>query len=327
MTQPPPSATTHEVLVVGGGISGIACARALHDAGVPTVVRDRGFRLGGRMAVRTVDRRPIDVGASYFTARHPDFVAMVDEWRRVGLVRPWTDTFHVATPQGIFGTTTGPIRYATPLGLRSLVEAMAVGLAVSEHDDVSSVGAGPSVDGKMYAAVVLAMPGPQALDILADELVEERVAAARVWEPCLALIARFGDREWATFDGVFVNDSPILTFVADDGRRRGDDAPVLVAHSHPVLAAAHLDDPDASLVPMLDEMNAVLDTKSAPVDAFLKRWSLAKPVAPQSDPFHLGAEGVALCGDGWHGSSKIESAYLSGRVAGRAVARKLGVVP
>ena len=56
-----------EHLVVGGGISGIACAAALRDAGRPVVVRDRGHRLGGRMAVRTVDGRPIDVGAAYFT--------------------------------------------------------------------------------------------------------------------------------------------------------------------------------------------------------------------------------------------------------------------
>ena len=44
-----------EHLVIGGGISGIACAAVLRDAGRPVVVRDRGHRLGGRMAVRTVE--------------------------------------------------------------------------------------------------------------------------------------------------------------------------------------------------------------------------------------------------------------------------------
>jgi renalase len=327
MTAAEPSAGSDEVLVVGGGISGIACARALHEAGVPVVVRDRGFRLGGRMAVRTVEGRPIDVGAAYFTAHHPAFLSLVRDWEHSGLARQWTDTFHIATPEGILGTKTGPIRYATPFGLRSLVEDMAVGLSVSNHDDVTSVGPGPTVDGQTYAAVIVAMPGPQALDILADDLVDERTVSGGTWEPSVALVARFSQRDWPGFDGAFVNESPILRFIADDGRRRGDGAAVLVAHSHPVLAASHLDEPERLLPTMLDELNTVLGITSAPIEAFVKRWSLAKPLQPGTPPFHWGSARVGLCGDGWHGSPKIESAFLSGRAVGRAVGRSLGAVP
>jgi predicted NAD/FAD-dependent oxidoreductase len=315
-----------EVLVVGGGIGGLACARALADVGVPVVVRDRGYRLGGRMAVRTMGGRPVDVGASYFTAHHPDFVRVVEEWQERELVRPWTDTFHVATPEGLGGTTTGPLRYATPLGLRSLVEDLGVGLPVSNHDDVGSVSAGPSVDGVTYAAVALAMPGPQAMDILDYELTDERAAADRLWEPCVSLVARFDERRWPELDGVFVNESPILTFVADDGRRRGDGAPVLVAHADPVLSASHLDDPEQLQVVMLDELRTVLALEADPTDVFVKRWSLAKPVRPSEDAFFLGSNRIGLCGDGWHGPSKIEGAYLSGRALGRAIARTTGAI-
>lgn len=315
-----------EVLVVGGGISGLACARALAEVGVPVVVRDRGYRLGGRMAVRTIDGRPVDVGASYFTAHHRDFREVVNDWEQRELAHPWTDTFHLATPEGISGTTTGPVRYAAPLGLRSLAENLAIGLPVSNHDDVGSVGVGPTVDGQRYAAVALAMPGPQAIDILDDDLAVERAAADRVWEPCLALVASFDRRRWPAIEGAFVNDSPILTFVADDGRRRGDDAPVLVAHAHPVLSASHLDEPEKLQGVMLDEMRSVLGIDADPINAFVKRWSLAKPVSPSEAPFFLGANHIGLCGDGWHGPSKIEGAYLSGRALGRAIARTRGAL-
>lgn len=318
-------ARSDEVLVVGGGISGIACARTLHDAGVPTVVRDRGYRLGGRMAVRTVNSRPVDIGASYFTARHPDFLAVVNAWEMDGLVRKWTDTFHLATPEGILGTTTGPVRYSAPIGLRSLVEALSVGLAVSSHDDVTSVSPGPRVDNREYAAVVLAMPGPQALDVLSEELKEERTVSEQLWEPTVALVASYAERDWPELDGVFVNDSPVLTFVADDGSRRGDGRPVLVAHSHPVLAASQLDDPERLMPAMLDELHAVMGIRQRSADAFVKRWSLAKPIQPRSQSFHLGRARVGLCGDGWHRASKIESAFLSGRALGRAIARTVGV--
>lgn len=310
-----------EHLVVGGGISGIACAAALRDAGRPVVVRDRGHRLGGRMAVRTVDGRPVDVGAAYFTVTHPRFREVVERWVDLDLVRPWTDTFHVGAPDGLIGTRTGPMRYAAQLGLRSLVEELALGLPLTPHDEVAEVGPGPVVDGVPYTTVALAVPGPQALDVLADSLTDERAASAGLWEPCIAVVATFDGRSWPELDGVFVNDSPVLTFIADDGRRRGDGAPVLVAHVQPVLSAAHLDDPDTVIPLALAEMSAVLGLRSDPAAVFAKRWSLAKPVNPRPEPFWLGRERVGICGDAWHGPSRIESAYLSGRALGRALAR------
>jgi len=311
---------SEEFLVVGGGVSGIACARALVDARRPVVLRDRGHRLGGRMAVKTIDDRPVDVGASYFTVSVPAFQKVVDQWLDVELAHPWTDTFHVGEPGGLIGTRTGPMRYATPLGLRSLIEDLARGLALEQRGEAAEIEPGPSVDGVTYAGVALAMPGPQALDLLADSLSAERAVSGGVWEPCISLVATYDKRVWPDVDGVFVNDSPVLTFIADDGRRRGDDAPVLVAHTHPILSARHLDDPDAVIAPVLAELEGVLGITASPSSVIAKRWSLAKPVNPHAEHYFLGASGVGLCGDGWHGPSRIESAYLSGRALGRAMA-------
>jgi predicted NAD/FAD-dependent oxidoreductase len=310
-----------EHLVVGGGISGIACAVALQDAGRAVVVRDRGHRLGGRMAVRTVDGRPVDIGAAYFTVTHPLFREVVERWIDLELVRPWTDTFHVGAPDGLIGTRTGTPRYAAPLGLRSLVEQLALGLPLTPDDEVTEVGPGPVVDGVPYASVALSVPGPQALEVLAESLVDERAASEGLWEPCITVVATFAGRSWPELDGVFVNDSPVLTFIVDDGRRRGDDAPVLVAYVHPLLSAAHLDDPDAVVPPALGELSSVLGVPLDPVHVFAKRWSLAKPLNARPEPFWLGSERIGLCGDRWHGPSRIESAYLSGRALGRALAR------
>ncbi|MET0741712.1 MAG: FAD-dependent oxidoreductase, partial [Candidatus Nanopelagicales bacterium] len=67
------SSNRRRVVVVGAGISGIACARELADAGLPVQVCDRSDRIGGRMAVRTIEGRAVDVGASYFTVRAAEF--------------------------------------------------------------------------------------------------------------------------------------------------------------------------------------------------------------------------------------------------------------
>ncbi len=312
------------VVVVGGGIAGVACARELAAAGLDHRLIDRGHRLGGRMAVRTVDGRPLDLGASYFTAHEPGFVEVVDGWVARGLARPWTDTFHLASPEGLLGTTTGPVRYSAPGGLRSLVEDLAGDLVPEYPFEVSTVSSGPTLDGLAATAVVLAMPDPQAGDLLSDDLpAEQALVRSRVWEPVLTLAARWSRRCWPVIDGAFVNDSPVLTFVADDGARRGDGAPVLLLHADPVFAAGHLDDPAGAAPAMLAELASVLGVHAAPDWLEVKRWGSARPVGERPEPFHLGTTMVGLAGDGWHGRSRIEGAFASGQALGKELVRVL----
>lgn len=311
------------VVVVGAGISGIACAREIAAAGLPVVVRDRGHRQGGRMAVRTIGGRAIDVGASYFTADDDAFLGVVQDWCSRGLARAWTDSFSTGTPAGLGEAKSGPVRYAARSGLRSLVEDLAGGLDVRARSEVEEVGAGPTVDGEPVAAVVLAMPDPQALDLLDDDL-EAEIAAVegREWKPSIAMFAGWEERHWPDLDGVFVADSPVLRWIADDGRRRGDGAPVLVAHSTPEFASPRLDDPSLALAPMLAATTGLLGISSRPRWSEVKRWSLANPAADRAEPYFLGAHMVGLCGDGW-GKSRVQTAYLSGRSLGRELATRL----
>jgi hypothetical protein len=312
------------VAVVGAGIAGAACARALLAAGVDVEVLDRGRAPGGRLASRTLAGRRVDLGASYCTASDDRFVAVVDDWLRRDVARPWTDTFHVAGPDGLRETKTGPLRYGAAGGLRSLGEDLLTGTSVQLATTVASVGPGPTVDGRPYAAVVVAMPDPQAARLLDPSLVEETAAVAdRTWEPVVALAAGWDERCWdAAFDGCFVQGSDVLGWVADDGRRRGDGAAVLVAHSTSPFAAQHLADPDAAAAPMAQAVRDVLGVDRAPAWTSVQRWTFARPAEPRDAPFHLGSARVGLCGDGW-GSPKVETAYLSGRLLGEQLAREL----
>ncbi|MFY0409046.1 NAD(P)/FAD-dependent oxidoreductase [Solicola sp. PLA-1-18] len=309
-------------VVVGGGIAGLACARyvATTAGGPEVVVLDRGRRLGGRMAVRTHDGHAVDTGASYFTVSDDRFAAQVRDWESRGLVREWTDTFHTADASGLTGTKSGPVRWAATHGLRSLVEDLATGLDVRQQE-VRRVGPG-TVDGVESLWTVLAMPDPQAHRLLADELPEVAAVATRDWNPALALAARFDARTWPEVDGVFVADHPVLSWIADDGRRRGDDAPVLVAHTTPEFASRHLEDPQAALPEVLGALRDVLGIEPEPTWTYLQRWSLSNPADPREEPFWSAEDGrrVSLCGDGWHAPSKVEAAYLSGLELGLELA-------
>lgn len=315
---PPPP-----VVVVGAGIAGVSCARELTAAGLPVTVRERSYVVGGRMASRTVAGRRVDLGASYFTCRTPEFRAVVDSWLERGLAREWTDRFAVHRPDGWGSSDTGPVRYGSAGGLRSLVADLAEGLPVRTRSEVTDVGPGPTVDGVPAAAVVLAMPDPQASDLLADELTGELAAVAdSESEPALALAAGWSQRCWRDVDGVFVGDDPDLTWVADDGRRRGDGAPVLVAHTTPALAERHLDRPADAAPAALAALLRVLEIDRPPEWTYLHRWSLARPTKPHDQPYHLSDALVGVCGDGW-GSPRVETAFTSGRALGRALAERL----
>ncbi|MEO7746001.1 MAG: FAD-dependent oxidoreductase [Actinomycetota bacterium] len=308
------------VVVVGAGIAGVACARELAAAGLPVRVLDRGRRVGGRMAVRTVDGHAVDTGASYFTVSEPAFASVVEDWRERGLAREWTDTFHLAGPDGLEGTKAGPVRWAATQGLRSLVVDLARGLDVVSDHVVERVAPG-LVDGEPASAVVLAMPDPQAarLTEVTDPVTD--------YTPALVLAAGFARRTWPRLDASFVHDDPSITFVADDGARRGDDAAVLVAHSTADLARAHLAEPagatDAMLA-ALARVTGVTDLADQATWSFVHRWTFAQPASTREQPWHLGEDLVGRCGDGWSTRPRVEAAFESGRLLGAELVARLG---
>jgi predicted NAD/FAD-dependent oxidoreductase len=317
--------------VVGAGISGIACAAAAVERGVPVRILDRGRAIGGRMASRTLrdtgtayDGHIVDIGASYFTARHPDFVAAVDSLTQQGVVRPWTDAFHVAGPDGISGVRSGPMRYAAPGGLRSVVQSLgeAAGLTVASGVDVTSVtrDSGLLVDGEPADAVAVCMPSPQA-----QRICSWLPASPLLWEPVIAVTMVFDQRLWQEIDGVFVNDHPTITWIADDGARRGDFAPVLVSHMSPVASALHLDNPTQAIAPVVAATQRVLGIKDLPTFVDAHRWTYAKPAGALPEPYWLDESlPVGVAGDAWADGPRVETAWLSGSALGMALAARLG---
>lgn len=306
-------------------MSGVACAVELTAAGVPVRVLDRGRSVGGRMASRRIEGRPVDLGAAYFTVRDPEFAEVVGRWRTAGLARPWTSSL------GVLGDasrhrSSGPMRWAAPGGLRSLVTDLATGLDVDLDHEVRHVGPGPVVDGEPADVVVLAMPDPQALRLVDAGSAAAAQLTGREWRPVIAVAAGWESPQWPPLSAAFVNDNPVLSLVADDGDRRGDAAPVLVLHSTADVAREHDAAPAGATAPMLAMLRTLLDVDATPTWTHVHRWRFASPADQRDVDFHLGADGIALAGDGW-GASKVETAWRSGTMLARAIAGRATVHP
>jgi predicted NAD/FAD-dependent oxidoreductase len=293
---------------VGAGIAGLACARELVDAGVPAKVVERGPVVGGRLASERIDGRYADIGAAYLTADHPAFQGRLDSWRVAGLARPWTDTLLAFDGDGPPKPTTGPMRWSAPGGLRSLAEDLARELDVTLGYELTSL---PTDAG----TVVLAMPGPQALRVLGGELGTLRAAAgAQRWSPVLAAVLTYPERSWRDFHAAFVNAAPVLEKVFDDGDRRGDLAPVLVAHSTAGFARQHLDRPEEAADELAAAVRELLGMTAG--RARVRRWTYALP-EPREGRF-AEQNGVYLAGDAF-GRPRVQTAWNSGRAVARAI--------
>lgn len=283
------------------------------------------------MSSRRLEGRPVDLGAAFFTADlATPFGAVVQDWLDRGLARPWTDTFSVWEAGAEAGAEltpkSGPMRYAAPAGLRSLVADLADGMSVEFERAMGGVSTGSRGDGSIGEVfTVLAMPDPQARRLLppTSEAAMSLDDGAG-WAPTIAVALGWDEPQWPRdLHGVFVNGSPTLTFVADDGDRRGDGAAVLVAHSTPGLAGLHLDDPDAAISPMTDSVCALLGIDVAPSWSYAHRWTYARTLAGHPEPFLL-TDRVGVCGDGWGGTSSVGTAWASGDALGRTLAERLG---
>ena len=260
------------------------------------------------------------------------FDAVLQDWIGRGLARFWTDRF---------GAQEVHPQYVAPGGARSLVLDFAEGLDVvsertvetvvrSDRDrggdvDGDATRGGVLVDGESWDAVVLAMPDPQAARLLAPGTIPaDALASADDWLATISVVLTFDERRWAAdLHGLATDDSDTIDFIADDGDRRGDGAPVLVVHSAHGIAREHLDDPDAVIPAVTDAAMAALGIDIPPVRSYAHRWTFAETAAPHDEPFLLD-DGVAVCGDAWGGRSSLGRAWASGDALGRELAERLG---
>ncbi|GAA0984508.1 protoporphyrinogen oxidase [Streptomyces rhizosphaericus] len=78
----PGAGRTGHVVVIGGGIAGLAAAHRLLDGGARVTVLEASGRLGGKLRSGEIERVPVDLGAESMLARRPEAVELA---RAVGL--------------------------------------------------------------------------------------------------------------------------------------------------------------------------------------------------------------------------------------------------
>lgn len=332
------------IAVIGAGMAGLACARDLGLAGFEVTVFEKSRGTGGRLATRRVAAPggdlTFDHGAQFVTARDPSFRAELAALVQAGAAAPWDPAGpDPAMARGSLDAPRGPGRdgaaepwYVGAPGMSGLVKPLAAGLAIETGVRAERLERGP--DGWRvfleedqepagpFAALVLAIPAPQAAELLGERAAAFPALGAVRYGPCWAVMGALAEPLPWRCDAAKPRSEP-LAWAARNGSKpgRAGGFDTWVLHASPAWSRAHLeDDPAWAAENLWDAFSTMVGAPCDPAYVAAHRWRYALVEAPAgADCLADEASGLALCGD-WCIGPRVEAAYLSGRAAAARVA-------
>ncbi len=313
--------TNPDVLIIGSGLAGLTAATILTEKGKSAIVLDKGRGPGGRMSTRRMGEARCDHGAQFFSTKTVDFQNFIKKAEAAGAVKNWTPAHLDDDHSRWIGTN----------GMNSLPKFLAKNLTVKTSLRVVRLeqkngwmAHTESGDQFSARALVIAIPAPQALDLLKNsglDLPEALVALRQIeYYPCLAVLARL-DRESALpAPGSLAFENQAIAWMADNFQKGISPEPTLTIHASPAFSQEHLDgDLQAAGAKLLTLAKPQLGDAEV-LDFQVHRWRYSLPFRRFPEPFFKAETEFPLLfgGDGF-GTGNVEGAFLSGLAIGKAI--------
>lgn len=319
----------------------MAAARTLADQNADVMVFDKGRGPGGRMSTRRQDDLWFDHGAQYFTTRDERFERLVESWVNDGVAGRWHGRIGQINAVGtITEKSDDRVRYIGIPGMnavvRHLVETLGshgevifgVRVAAAHYEDGRwSLEDDNNMDLGRFDALIVALPAPQAADLLIDsQNLRDQALSVRM-RPCWSAMASFDSRVPTDFDGVFVNlekgrdSAPLLWVARDSSKSKRPPRETWVLHASPGWSEANIDRDKGEVgYELLKAFFEALGVPAMPTMTLgTHLWRFAHTDQRTNEGYLFDRERiVAACGDWAHGG-RVEGAYLSGLAAAGGV--------
>lgn len=324
------------IAVVGGGLAGLACAGALTRRGASVTVFEQGSVPGGRAATRVTEHGNFDLGAQYFTVQNHKFEAIAAGWQQEGLVKPWPGRMIAFSGGRLIEQAMTHQRHVGVPGMGELGRGLAAGIDIQLSTTIEHVerqggrwqlhaSDRRTLAVRGFDALVVATPSPQAVALLKGQTELIATIAAVQWVPCWAAMVALVRSSGAGFEGAFINDDPILGWVAcDSAKPMRERIPGVterwVLHARPRWSQDYIDmEPEQAGQWMLRAFSARLGRALKPRWLAAHCWRHATPVNPLSQLCLWDARRrVGFAGD-WCGGPRLEGAVLSGLALAEAM--------
>ncbi len=327
------------VAVIGAGVAGAACARALIDAGHVVTVFDKGRGPGGRCSTRSADNdRRFDHGAQYFTVNDDRFARVISSFHDEGVVARWQPRMaRLGASSSSSSSRAHDDKWVAQPGMSALLQRLLRQVDVAFHQPVTRIDAtadqrfsctvdGAAASEASFDAVVVAVPAPQAaalLSTIAPELAA-RARAATMGATWSVMLDYDGLGPDVAFDAAEVRCHPLRWLAREASKPQRLPGARWVLHGPAVAAAADdavnapstTDAPARAIELLLADFVALVgETAAQPSfsQAHLWRYAFAQ-AALGTDCLVSDSGRVVACGD-WCVGPRVEAAFLSGTAA------------
>jgi renalase len=340
--------TPLEIAIVGAGMAGIVCARELQAAGrTGIVIFEKSRGVGGRLTTRRMFDTCVDRGTCYISPKGEEFRSVVDRLIADNIVETWTDTTDTLTANGdMLADPDIYSRYVAPGGMNQIAKYLAKDLDIQFGQRAIAI----QPDGKLWRltisgtepteilarTVILAIPAPQAVDLLAplaDILPVEFLNDLKAVEfyPSIAVAAGYTPTQLAQWEAAYPQvksvtcaDDLILAWLGVDSSKRNQIVPPVFVLQSTAKFAANYPNPEDTLLASL----AMLERASERFLPWFREfewqsphlWRYAFPKSPRSDSYlSIDLPAPLFCTGDWCLGRKVEDAYLAGLAVAKAI--------
>ena len=311
--------TDVDCVIVGAGISGLIAAKRLADAGVSTMVFDKGRSVGGRLATRRIGEARLDHGAQFMTARSESFAAQLEDWQQRGLADIWCHGFE---------SDDGHPRWIGVNGMNSLAKDLAKDIDVRVDHRVFSTTWEDSEwsvtcdDAQTVTAstLVLTAPIPQSFSFVFETV---ETLPRELWsadhDRTIALLAALDGPSALIGSGARHEPSDDIAFVVDHSVKGISPIPAITMNTSPEWSERFWDAPTDEIEAALSELIAPFLGSAHVVEQQVKKWRFATPRATWSTPCWSDDDfQLVVAGDAF-GGPRVEGAFLSGVAAAETI--------
>ena len=325
----------NDVVIVGAGISGLSCARVLHDKGLRVLIFEKSHRPGGRCSSKETSIGFFNHGAQYFTARKTEFVKVVTELCKKKVVREIGTPVMRLSKNGEIIPLENESRFVGYPCMEAIPREISKELPISYSSKVIGVTRKSdswevnvlrnNLESTVYSKnLVLAVPVEQALELYGSSLVQEKVSEIKM-EPCWALMLGFKNSVSFSCSALMMdekNDQPVSwimrTFPETEISGIADK---WCLHAGPKWSRKYEKMKKDMVIDILFQ-NFKTITGCQHFDfADAKFWRYASGGRGNNFSFiHEESQKLTVCGD-WANGGRIEGAWISGLDAAITIGR------
>jgi renalase len=325
-----------EVIVIGGGIAGLQCAKELQEAGRNVRVIERARGVGGRLATRRFEGQPIDFGPMFLHGHAEPFLRAVKDVDGVVMQSPWPRRIQgQGTPCQPDAFAPTEQRAIIPAGMNCFAKHLASGLQVQLNTRIERI----TADGNCFLLRSSADEEFQCQDLVVAMALEEilgmlgTMGAVPELAPTATLLGMFSSVPSLTllaayplevpapdWDILYPEDSPSLQLVSQDSCKRLQPRFVtLVIQARPGWSRERLEQPEEAWSTQLLQEAAqhVGEWVLHPLWTSPHRWKFARVdrgnelSRPLLTPIN-GNLRLGLAGDVFSPGGGVQAAWLSG---------------